>query len=471
MNTSDQASKTPHTLLILLAGCLLVALLAPWLPAGEFLPDQPIALESYRHSGQRVATTLFAADDSQAGLINALFEGFTSGDRSSAAIGVIAFVLLVGGAFGVVRASGAMDRAVLRLADRAERSPRLLLAALFIAFSLGGAVFGMGEETIAFLALLLPLLLRLGLPAEVGVMVTYMASQIGFATSWMNPFSVAVAQGIAGLPLLSGAPLRIVMYVCFVAISLGFVLWYASRHRQTIASAQQEISEQRGLPLQGCDWIILLSVLATVIWIIWGVVAGGYYIPQIASQFVALGLVAGLVAVLSGRIRANEAAEAFVRGVQDLIPAALVIAMAKGLLYLLGGSDPHQPSLLNSLLHSMGSLLQGWPELAAAEGMLLVQSIFNFFVTSGSAQAAITMPLMAGLGDLVGVSRQVSVLAFQLGDGLTNLVVPTSAALMGALGVAGVPWPRWVALIWRFQLLLMGLAASAVAIAVLTGFQ
>ena len=471
MTSVTEPSKTPHTLLILFAGCVLIALLAPWIPAGYFLPEQPIALDTYRSAGERIDTTLFAADEAQHGVINALFEGFTSGNRSSAAIGVIAFVLLVGGAFGVVRASGAVDRAVLRLADKAEHSPRLLLAALFITFSLGGAVFGMGEETIAFLTLLLPLLLRLGYPAEVGVMITYMASQIGFATSWMNPFSVAVAQGIAGLPLLSGAPLRLCVYASFVAASVVFVLWYATRHRQALPSAHAELVEQQAAGLERCDWLILLSILATVVWIVWGVVVGGYYIPQIASQFLALGVFAGAVAVWAGRISANAAAEAFVRGVQDLVPAALVIAMAKGLLYLLGGSDPHQPSLLNTLLYNMGGLLEHWPELLAAEGMLVLQAVFNFFVTSGSAQAAITMPLMAGLGDLVGVSRQVAVLAFQFGDGLTNLVVPTSAALMGALGVAQVPWTRWLSVIWRFELVLLGMAALAVAVAVLIGYQ
>jgi uncharacterized ion transporter superfamily protein YfcC len=140
------------------------------------------------------------------------------------------------------------------------------------------------------------------------------------------------------------------------------------------------------------------------------------------------------------------------------------------MLWLLGGSDPHQPSVLNTLLYGMGLALEGWPTWAAAQGMLAFQSIFNFFVTSGSAQAAITMPLMAGLGDLLQVSRQVSVLAFQLGDGLTNLVVPTSAVLMGAIGVAGIGWSQWLRIIWRLELLFLAMASAAVAIAVGTGY-
>jgi len=149
---------------------------------------------------------------------------------------------------------------------------------------------------------------------------------------------------------------------------------------------------------------------------------------------------------------------------------ALVIAAAKGMLWLLGGADPHQPSVLNTLLYGMGLALEGWPAWAAAQGMLLFQAVFNFFVTSGSAQAAITMPLMAGLGDLLSVSRQVSVLAFQLGDGLTNLVVPTSAVLMGAIGVAGLGWSQWIRIIWRFELLLLAMASAFVAVAVGVGY-
>jgi uncharacterized ion transporter superfamily protein YfcC len=212
-------------------------------------------------------------------------------------------------------------------------------------------------------------------------------------------------------------------------------------------------------------------VLATVGWILWGVVAGGYYIAEIASQFFALGLFAGVVAVLGGRCTANQAAQAFTDGVRGLVPVLLVIALAKGLLGLLGGSDLHQPSVLNAFLYTAGGAIAGTPELLAAWGMLAAQSAFNFFVSSGSAQATITMPLMAGLGELVGVTRQVSVLCFQLGDGLTNLVMPTSAAMMGAIGVAGLGWLAWVRIILRLVLLLLALAAATIAIAVGIGYD
>jgi uncharacterized ion transporter superfamily protein YfcC len=488
--------REPHTLLILLGLAALLALLLPWLPVGQFAPGQPVAMASYQAQAEPASVQVFSGGDG-VGFVNLLFDGFTSGGRSSAAIGVIAFVLMVGGAFGVIQASGTIDRSLGRVVAATAGRPWLLLASVFTACSLGGAVFGMGEETIAFLALLLPLLDRLGYRREVGVMITYMASQIGFGSSWMNPFSVAVAQGIAGVPLLSGAPLRIAAWLTLTALGLLLMLRYAARTRlATVAPPAAAAAAGAGdgpgaagpeggnridaamapapaLALPGLAWpdrAILLAIAATLAWIVWGVVAGGYYIPQIASQFVALALVVGAIAVAAGRLRANDAAEAFVDGVRLLVPTALVIALAKGLVILLGGTDPHQPSVMNALLFGLAGGLQDTAPTLAAQGMLLAQSGFNLVVTSGSAQAAITMPLMAPLADLVGLSRQIAVLAFQFGDGLTNILTPASASLMGALGVAGLGWAGWLRVVWSIALAVWLAAAGFVALAVAIGY-
>jgi len=473
MTSTAAPTRAPDTLLVLLAVALLLAAIVPFVPAGYFTAGQPMSLASFQPGESALGLRLFSSDAEHPGLLNLFFDGFTSGSRNGAAIGVIAFVLTVGGAFGLVQASGAVDNGLKRLVARFGHRPRLLLAVLFVAFSTGGAVFGMGEETIAFLALLLPLIRRLGYPPETGVMVTYMASQIGFGTSWMNPFSVAVAQGVAGLPVLSGAPFRIGMWTMFTAVGLAFALRYATAHR-TVPTEAAAPGDGRttptSAPLGWVDHAVLWATLATVAWIVWGVTVAGYYIAEIATQFFALGLFAGMVAVIGGRIGANGAVQAFTDGVRALVPVVLVIAVAKGMLGLLGGSDPHAPSVMNTALYTMGSAIAGTPELVAAWGMLAAQSAFNFFVSSGSAQATITMPLMAGLGELVGVSKQVSVLCFQLGDGFTNLVIPTSAAMMGAIGVAGLSWLAWVRIIFRFILLLMALSALTVALAIGIGY-
>jgi len=472
MTVADNAQpKGPHTLVLLFCLVAVVAAITPWLPRGAFQAGVPISLGTFHYVSEPARLAWFAAAD-DAGFLNFLFHGLTSGDPNSAAVGVIAMLFLVGGAFAIVNATGAVDRGLHRLIGATGGHPVWLLGSLFVAFSLGGAVFGMGEETIAFLALLLPLVDRLGLPRESAVMCTYMASQIGFGTSWMNPFSVAVAQGIAHVPLLSGAPYRLSVWAVFTVAGALFTVRYALRHRTARVAQHDDGAHAEGAaPLAWADRAILLCVLATVGWIVWGVTVRHYYLPEIATQFFALGLVSGLIAWAAGRMTPNRIAELFVQGAAQLMPVALVIGCAKGLLWLLGGTDPHTPSVLNSALYSLAQLMEAWPPLLAAQGMFLLQSGFNFFVTSGSAQAAVTMPLMAGLSDLVGVTRQVAVLAFQLGDGVTNLIVPTSAVLMGAIGVAGLAWTQWIRIIWRFALLLLVLGATAVTIAVLMGWQ
>ncbi len=472
VTTEVMPERGLNTLLVLLGIALLAAIVVPFVPAGLFEPGAPVALDRFRIDPDAAGSALFGTSDGR-GFLNFLFEGMTSGDRNGAAVGLVALIFIIGGSFALVNETGAVERGLLRLVALSGGHPAWLLGSLTVAFSLGGAVFGMGEETIAFLVLLLPLIDRLGLPRESAVMATYMASQIGFATSWMNPFSVLVAQSVAEVPALSGAPLRIAVWAVFTLAALVFTLRYALRHR--IAGNGDIAVMLRDAPLRGSDRIMLLAIVATVVWIVWGITQRGYYLPELAAQFFALGLFSALVIVIgrrgdAQRPSANRLAELFTAGVAQMVPVALVIGAAKGMLWLLGGTDPHKASVLNTLLYTMGDALEGWPPMLAAQGMLLFQAIFNFFVTSGSAQAAITMPLMAGLGDIVGVSRQVAVLAFQLGDGVTNLIIPTSAVLMGALGVAGVSWQRWLRAIWRFELLLVALAALSVAVAVSIGY-
>ena len=220
------------------------------------------------------------------------------------------------------------------------------------------------------------------------------------------------------------------------------------------------------------DYSIMAVLAATMVWVIWGVTQRAYYLPELAAQFFAMGLAAGVISWMSRRpgISANVLAEAFRAGAAQMLPVVLIVALAKGLILLLGGTDPSQASVLNTLLYHLGHALEGLPASLAAWLMLVVQSGINFLVPSGSGQAALTMPVMAPLGDLLGVSRQVAVLAFQLGDGLTNLLVPTSAMLMGVLGAARIDWLTWARFIIRWLAWMMTLASAFVVGAVWVGF-
>lgn len=471
------ARRTPDTLLILAAVVLLTALMAALIPPGRFTDVQPgaagskavqISLDSYIQTGPAKAVPLFA-EGGGLGLLNLPFEGLVAGDKFGSAIGLVAFLLVMGGSFGVLMRTGAIDRAILGFVGRFERQLWILLPGLFVLFSLGGAVFGMGEETIPFVLLLVPIFARLGLDAVSVVLVTFVATQVGFATSWMNPFSVVVAQGVAGLPPVSGAPLRIAMWASFTVVGAAMALRYALRTKQPITAPTS--TETLARPTSA-DWLILLVLLATMLWVIYGVTMRQYFLPELAAQFFAMAIAAGLIAWLFNRksCSANALAEAFTAGAGQMLPVALVVALAKGMLLLLGGTDPAVASTMNTVLYTLAHALEGLPAALAAWLMLGVQSGINFLVPSGSGQAALTMPIMAPLGDLLGVTRQVSVLAFQLGDGLTNLIVPTSAMLMGVLGAARLDWLLWAKLMVRWLSVFLGMGSVFVVGAVLFGY-
>jgi len=416
------------------------------------------------------------AEGGELGLLNVPFEGLVSGSKWGASIGVVAFILITGGAFGIILGTGAIDRALKGLILRRRNVELALVPILFIAFSLGGAIFGMGEEVIPFVLIVTPFFLTAGLNAQTALCVTYVATQVGFATSWMNPFSVSIAQGIAGLPLLSGWEYRVCLWVVFTALGAIATTLYAKRIKNTNmndASVSYEVNlPEQAKALSLADRAILMTFVLGIVWIIWGVTQKGYYLPEIATQFFTIGVVVAIVAMLFRLegFNSDRAAQLFKEGAMQILPAALVVAFAKGIVLLLGGADAESYSVLNTMLYTTAQSLDGLGGVWAAQLMLAVQSIFNFFVTSGSGQAALTMPLMAPLADLLGVTRQTAVLAFQLGDGLTNILVPTSAALMGCLGAARVEWVTWFKFIIKPMLCLYGASILSLSIAYWIGF-
>lgn len=410
--------------------------------------------------------TVWGTDDYNGfGFLNYIFEGLVTGSKYGSAVGIVALILVVGGAFGVIMRTGAIDAGIFAFINKTRGLERYALPLLFFLFSLGGATFGMSEEVIPFAMVMVPFVIALGYDSIVAVTVTFVASQIGNGVSWMSPFSVAIAQGIAGIPVLSAAGFRLALWFIVTALGAGYMMYYAEKIRRKPESSVMyeadgyfrnrlnETSENE----KKFGWghkLILLEMLAVLIWIIWGVTEKGYYIPEIASQFFVMGLAAGITAVifkLEG-MSINEIASSFQKGVSDLAGTAVVVGMAKGILLVLGGSDATVASTLNTVLHGIGVALNGIPPVIAAWSMYLFQSLFNVLVTSNSGQAALTMPIMAPLSDILGISRQIAVLAYQMGAGFVDAITPVSASLIGVLGVARVDWVKW----FKFQIKMQG---------------
>ncbi|MDF2531068.1 MAG: C4-dicarboxylate anaerobic carrier [Clostridia bacterium] len=435
----------------------------------------------YTSSGERKGIKVFEKWGDM-GFLNFAFEGLVKGDKWGTSVGVIAFILIVGGAFGIVLKTGAFDAGVLSLIRKFKNADLVLLPLLFFLFSLGGAVFGMGEEAIPFAMIVVPLTIALGYDAIVGIMITYGATQIGFATSPINPFSVAIAQGIAGLPVGSGGGFRWIMWAVFTVIGIAFTLWYGFRiKKEPTKSVAYEsdafyrndfkLSEEKQVKFRLGHGLVLAYIAIAIYWIMWGIDKHEYYLPEIATIFFTLGLAAGITGVLFklNDMTTDDIAKSFRNGAADLTGAALVVGLAQGIVLVLGDTNPGSNTVLNTVLNGMAGIFGNMPAAVSAWFMLVFQSIFNFFVVSGSGQAAVTMPLMAPLAQLIGVSKQVAVLAFQLGDGLTNLIVPTSGCLMGVLGAARLDWTKWAKFQIKFQGILFLLASIFVIIAVIVG--
>ena len=471
--------RAPDTTLILFGIIVLAALMTWMVPPGEYARDE-IEVEgvgtrevvvpgSYERLvreggdlGARVVHTV-------AMIVKAPILGFIDEDAAP----IIAFVLLVGGAFAVLTETGAVDAALRRVVVGAERSPLLdvLLIPLFMAlFSLGGAVFGMSEETIPFVLIFVPLALALGYDAITGAAIPFLGSAAGFAAAFLNPFTVGVAQGIAGVALFSGAGFRVGLWVVVTAVVTGFVLWHARRVRRDATRSpmhgldvegQARALEAEGEAFTGRHAAVLVAFAAGIVALVAGVLTAGWYIVEIAALFVALAAILGAVGGLGG----NGTAKAFMAGVRDLAPTAVIIGLARGILIVLQDGQ-----VVDTILNALASGLGGAGSTVAASAMFGVQTAINFFVPSGSGQAALTMPLMAPLADLVGVTRQTAVLAFQMGDGFTNMIIPTSPVLMGVLSLARVPWPTWARWILPLQIGLFVLGVVALVIAVAAGY-
>jgi uncharacterized ion transporter superfamily protein YfcC len=459
--------RLPNTFVLLLSLLALIALATWVVPGGQF------ATELVNGKKLIVAGSFHAADAKPQGftaLLTAPIKGFVE-----AAL-IIGFVLIVGGAFAVLQKTEAID-AMIKAVARAHSRSALVRAAVipgFVTlFSLGGASFGMAEEAIPFVLIFIPLALALRLDSLTGVAIPFVGSQVGFATAFLNPFNVGVAQGIAGVPMFSGIGYRIICWAIATVLTIAFLMWWAARIRKSpelSPTFAQDQERRRTLDLASFDAftgmtgrqrLVLWAFAATLVGMIVGVVRWGWYIEEISALFLVMAVTVGLIA----RLSADDTVAAFLHGARDLVGTALVIALAKAIVILMRDGQ-----IIDTLLHALAPLIGSDSPVFAAQKMFLIQSVINFFIHSGTGQAALTMPIMAPLGDLVGVTRQTAVLAFQFGE-LTTAIIPTSGITVGVLALSGVRYGVWVRWMLPLQAAYLVMALGLLGVAAWVGWS
>ena len=443
----------PHPLTLLVACTLLAAAASYVVPAGEYerredpATGRKVAVAGTYHRVPQHPVGPFAA-------VTAIPKGMAD------AAAVIFFVFLVGGAFAVVDRTGALRWGVERLVRSLARRGALVIPISCLAFATGGALEHMSEELIALIPVILVLTRSLGMDAVTAVAMSLGAASVGAAFSPIDPFLVGIAQKVAGLPLLSGGLFR----MAFLIPALGLWIWGTMRHaaRTRLAPAVEQAPSAAGEGLGPRHGVVLMLVVATFAVFVFGVLRLGWDFEQMAALFFVMGVAAGLI----GGLRVAGTAAAFAEGFASMASAALLIGFARAIYVVL--NDGH---IVDTIVYGLFTPIGNLPVMLSAWGMMIAQTAVHVPVPSTSGQAVLTMPVLIPLSDLLGLSRQVAVLAFHYGAGLCELLTPTNGALMAVLAVAGVRYEDWFRFLVPLYLLLFALGAAAVAVGIVVGLS
>jgi uncharacterized ion transporter superfamily protein YfcC len=378
---------------------------------------------------------------------------------------IIFLIFIVGGVFGILQRTGTISAVIHALLERFSHSGPLLTVIIMTVVGIGGSTLGMGEELIPLVPIFLMVSRELGYDRIFAVALVEVAAAVGFAAATTNPFNVQIAQGIAGIPLGTGIGLRVIFFVCAMALTIVYVLRYGERVRKDPARSyvadleytpEEEHDVQREALRPAHIWIVVMAAVIFAV-TLYAIQIEGWWLAELSGGFLLIGFVAAAIA----RLSVAETTRAFVKGLEEMVVAALVVGFAKGIQVVLDDAR-----VLDTLIFSAASTLRNFPNVLAAQGMLVFQTTLNFFIPSGSGQAAVTMPLMAPLADVLGLTRQTAVFAFTCGDGFSNMIIPTSGVLMAILGLARVPYERWLRFMLPLFIYLLLLSALFLAIAV-----
>jgi len=441
--------RIPHPL-VLLSGCVFLAAAASYvLPAGEFerrydeVTDRNVVVAGTYHEVEPAPVNLFRA-------LVALPRGLADAGE------VVFLVFLVGGAFTVVDETGALRRGVGWLVGKLHGRDLLVIPVVSLFFATGGIVENMQEEIIALVPVLLILTRRMGFTPLVAAAMSAGAAFVGSAFSPINPFQVQIAQKVAEVPLLSGSAFRIVFLVIALAFWVGMTMRHAARTRVEKAETGDAPDE----PLTHGDILIFTLVMVTFGAVVLGIMSWGWGFDELSAAFFLMGIVVGAL----GGLGVGGTADAYVKGFQGMAYAGILIGFARAIYVVL-----QDGRIVDTIVHALVTPLEGLPVLASALGMVAAQAAIHVPVPSVSGQAVLTMPVMIPVSDILGLSRQVAILAYQYGAGLCDLVTPTNGALMAILGVAGVRYEEWMRFTVPLYLGLVALGGVAIAVGIAIG--
>lgn len=431
--------KIPHTYVIIFSIIILAAILTHIVPAGAY--DR---IENANGTKVVDATSYHLVDPNPAGIMEVL-NAAPTGLRTAA--GLVFFVFIVGGAFQVINSTGAIDRTIGKLMHVLKGKELFIIPIFLSVFSLGGALMGMANEVLAFVPIGIVIARKAGYDAAIGTSMVTLGAAAGFCAGTMNPFNVGVAQGIAELPIYSGIGLRILLHIAFLSIASIYMMRYAAKvkadpSKSIVFELETEAAKAEKAEISTDEeeatarhYLVLLTFFAGLAWIMWGVINKEWGTNEMQPVFIAIAIVGGFI----GGLNPSRIAKEFVQGAKMLAFGALVIGIARGILVVL-----QDGMILDTIVYGFAGLLSKFPKVFTPIGMYIVHIILNVFIPSGSGQAAATMPLFIPLADITGVTRQVAVLAFQLGDGITNSINPTSSNMNAYLSLSGINYVKWI---------------------------
>ncbi|MBO5564818.1 MAG: YfcC family protein [Lachnospiraceae bacterium] len=466
---NKQESKTLkaiNPMLFLVVILLIVAVLSYIIPAGSYdrvydeVTERELVDPDSYHAVDRNPTTPFF-----------LLMSVTLGMQNAAYI--IFFLLIIGGMFAILNATGAINNGMANVVRAMKGRELLMIPVTMIVFGCGSAFCANFEEFLAFVPLVLAVCLSMGFDSLTAVGIIFCAAASGYGGAITNAFTTGVAQGIAGLPMFSGMGLRVVLFITLLTASICYVMWHAQRvkknpqlsstyeiDRVTAQNVAYDVDSVE--PLTGRQKAVLVIFILGLAFTVWGIITQGYYIDELAAIFLAIGIIGGLV----GGLSPSRICDEFMVGCKDMLFPCIMIGLANAIIVLL-----QDASIMDPIIHGLASVLNGLSSTVAAIGMFIVQDLFNVLVPSGSGQAAITMPIMAPLADMLGLTRQTAVLAYQMGDAFTNVMAPTGGEILAALAMCGgISFRKWMKYLAPLFFIWWIIAFIFLAIAVRIGY-